>query len=139
MRAAIVVEARSWLDTKFQHQARIKGVACDCAGLVIGVCKALGLTDFDKADYSRIPDGVMLKATCDAEMTPITIDAIQPGDVLLFRFDGHPQHLAIVGDYAHGGLSIIHAYSLARKVTEHRLDDVWRSRIVAAYKLPGVE
>lgn len=145
MRERIVVEARSWIGTRFHHQARLKGVGCDCAGLVVGVCKELGLSDFDKSDYARQPDGVMLKQTCDQNMTAIPFVDAQPGDVLLFKFDADPQHLAIVGDYAHGGLSIIHAYSLARKgkelgwVVETRLDSVWIKRIVAAYRLPGVQ
>jgi cell wall-associated NlpC family hydrolase len=105
---------------------------------VVGVCKELGLSDFDKTDYSRIPDGIMLKRVCDENMSAIPFADAQPGDVLLFRFENHPQHLAIIGDYPHGGLSIIHAYSIVRKVVEMRLDDVWISRIVSAYKLPGV-
>ena len=138
-RGIIVAEARSWIGTRFAHQARLKGVACDCAGLVVGVCKELGLSDFDKADYTHSPDGQMMQATCAEQMTPIEVAAVQPGDVLLFRFNEAPQHLAIVGDYAlGGGLSIIHAYSLAHKVVETRLDDLWQSRIVAAYRLPGV-
>jgi hypothetical protein len=53
-------------------------------------------------------------------------------------FDSEPQHVAIVGDYAYGGLSIIHAFLMARKVVETRLDDVWQCRVVAAYKFRGV-
>ena len=139
MRGAIVAEARTWLGTRFHHQARLKGVGCDCAGLVVGVCKALGLSDFDKTDYTRQPDGVMLKRVCDENMTAIPLAEVRPGDALLFRFEQDPQHLAIVGDYAHGGLSIIHAYAPARKVIETRLDSAWLARAVSAYRLPGVE
>jgi NlpC/P60 family putative phage cell wall peptidase len=138
IREAIVREARSWINTRFHHQARVKGIGCDCAGLVIGVCRELGLSNFDKSDYSRIPDGAMLKQTCDENMTLIPFDDAQIGDVLLFKFNSHPQHLALIGDYPSGGFSIIHAYSLARKVIETRLDDVWLARVVACYRLPGV-
>jgi hypothetical protein len=47
----------------------------------------------------------------------------------------------VVGDYVHGGLSLIHAYNGAgvNKVVEHRLDESWRRRIVAAWQFRGVE
>ncbi len=138
IREQIVAEARSWINTRFVHQARLKGVGCDCAGLVVGVCKALGLSDFDKADYSRIPDGVMMRRICEENMTAIAFIDVQPGDALLFHFGSHPQHLGIVGDYPHGGLSIIHAYMPSHKVIETRLNEVWIGRIVACYSLPGV-
>lgn len=138
MRKQIVAEARDWMDTPFHHQARCKGTGVDCVGLVIGVCKQLKLTDFDHYTYSRIPDGTMMKATCEANMTQIPFTDLVPGDVILFRFGSHPQHLAIVGDHPHGGLSIIHAYAPNKKVVEMSLDHTWRDRIVACYRLPGV-
>ena len=137
-RAQIVSEARSWLGTRFQHQAHLKGVGCDCAGLVVGVCKALTLSDFDKTDYTHLPDGAMLRQVCNDHMTPITLTEAQPGDAILCHFGGHPQHLGILGDYPLGGLSIIHAYSLAKRVIETRLDADWAARVVCAYRLPGV-
>ncbi len=140
-RAQVAAEARTWLGTPWQHQARLKGVGCDCVGLVIGVARDLGVVDadFNVDGYKRIPDGVTLMTQCHAHMTRIDAASIDVGDVLLMRFNGNPQHLAIVGDYAHGGLSIIHAYALSRAVVEHALSDQWRQHVVCAYKLPGVE
>ena len=40
-RAAIVAEARAWIGTRYRHQASVKGVGCDCLGLVRGVWRAL--------------------------------------------------------------------------------------------------
>jgi NlpC/P60 family putative phage cell wall peptidase len=37
----IVAEARSWIGTPYRHQASLKGVGCDCLGLVRGVWRAL--------------------------------------------------------------------------------------------------
>src|SRR6478752_1062671 len=34
-------EARLWLNTPYQHQASLRGVGCDCLGLVRGVWRAL--------------------------------------------------------------------------------------------------
>lgn len=131
----IVDEARSWKDTKFQHQARVKGVGCDCVGLIIGVRKALKISDFDTMAYSKIPDGKVLKDMCDEHMRPIAFDELEFGDVILFKFKDKPQHLAIVGNHPHGGFSIIHAYSVSRKVVESSLDKTWLDRIVCCYKL----
>ena len=142
-RAAVVAEARSWLGTPWQHQARAKGVGVDCGGLVIGIARALGLVPeaMDIGGYARQPDGESLLAHCDAWMQRLQ-GAPQPGDVLVMRFDTRPQHVAVVADYAHGGLSIVHALDHAdrrrARVVEHRLDAAARARIVAAYALPGV-
>lgn len=143
-RADIVAEARAWLGTPWQHQARSNGVAVDCAGLVIGVSRVLGLVSagMDVTHYPRMPDGRSLIAHCDEWMRRIPAAAAQPGDVLVMRFDVHPQHLAIVADYPHGGLAIVHALdSRDRKrarVVEHRLTPALRAKIVAAYALPGI-
>lgn len=39
-RDALVAEARSWIGTSYRHQASVKGVGCDCLGLVRGVWRA---------------------------------------------------------------------------------------------------
>lgn len=143
-RAAVVAEARSWLGTPWQHQARTRGVGVDCAGLVIGVARALGIVaaGMDVNHYARMPDGRNLIAHCDEWMHRIPPHAAQPGDVLVMRFDRHPQHLAIACDYAHGGLAIVHALDnqdrRRARVVEHRLAPQLRANVVAAYALPGV-
>lgn len=146
-RAEIVAEARQWRETPFQHQGRTRGVACDCGGLVGGVAVALGILPatwwadvFDPlhGGYSRTPAHGTLQGICELFMVQIDAETIQPGDVVLMRFKVEPQHLGIVADYVHGGLSLIHALSTAGKVTEHRFAPEWRSRIVAAYSFPGV-
>lgn len=144
-RAAVVAEARSWIGTPWQHQARSKGVGVDCAGLVIGVSRALGIVVpwMDVTHYARMPDGRSLLYHCDEWMRRVARVLARPGDVLVMRFDEHPQHLAIASDYAHGGLSIVHALdSRDRKrarVVEHRLSPELRAKVVAVYVLPGVD
>ncbi len=136
--AQIVMAARGWLDTRFAHQGRLKGVGCDCAGLVIGVAHELGLSAFDATGYAARPDGRMLKDTCDREMMILARDDIRPGDVGLFAITHDPQHLAIFAVHPMGGLSIIHAFAHNRKVVENRYDESWQARLVQAYRLPGV-
>jgi cell wall-associated NlpC family hydrolase len=79
------------------------------------------------AGYARQPFGNLLKAICEAQ--GVKVDKPQPGDILLMRFVREPQHLGI-----HAGDTIIHSYQRAGKVTEHRMDNVWRDRIVAVYR-----
>lgn len=139
-RAAVVAEARSWIGTPWVHQHRAKGVAVDCAGLVIGVARALGLlpAGFDVTGYGRHPDGSLI-AVCDQHMRRIHGNDLQPGDVLVVAIEKDPQHMGIVGDYRHGGLSLIHAASKAGQVVESRLLFVRNFRFRGAYALPGVD
>jgi len=39
-RSLIVAETRAWIGTPYRHQASLKGVGCDCLGLVRGVWRA---------------------------------------------------------------------------------------------------
>jgi cell wall-associated NlpC family hydrolase len=138
-RADVVAEARAWLGTPWMHQQRRRGVAVDCAGLVIGVARALGLVapDFDVQGYVRVPDGSLLQR-CGQFMARTSQGAMQPGDVLVVAIDGDPCHMGIIGDYRHGGLSLIHAATRAGRVIEHRLMFAGNLRFRAAFTLPGV-
>lgn len=120
---------------------------CDCLGLLIGVAQELALRSsgsqhllawFDENSYGHYPDETHLRRRLDALLTAVEIQEVIPGDVLLFRIDESARHLAIVSDYPPGGsgLGIIHAYAPARAVVEHRLDECWKKRIVAVYRLP---
>lgn len=136
----IVTCARSWVGTPYHHQARLKGVGVDCAGLVIGVARELGRVapEFDVAGYARRPDGWSFLAWADEYMTRVPREHMAPGHCVVVRFGRHPQHLGIVGDYLHGGLSIIHAM-VGRGVVETRLLLDNNMQFVAAYALPRGE
>jgi NlpC/P60 family putative phage cell wall peptidase len=146
-RSAVVAEARGWLGTPFAHQAHAKGVGADCAGLVAGVAISLGLLPADWWErsfapwggYPRTPTIGIVPVLCRRFMRHLEPAQAQAGDVLLLRLSVEPQHLAIATPYQHGGLAMIHAYSRAGAVVEHRLADVWRARIVAAFALPGID
>ncbi len=137
-REDIISEARTWIGTPWRHQGRLKGIACDCAGLIIGVMDAIGVPYQDIEAYDRHPDGRMLQATCDAQMTRAPLDKINIGDVVLMAWSKNiPQHLGIIGTHE-SGLSIIHAYAPSRKVVETIFDQSLRARVVAAYSLAGL-
>lgn len=140
-REDIVAEARTWLGTPWRHQHRTKGLAVDCAGLVIGVARTLGLVapDFDVTGYSRNPDGTLL-AVCERHLQRIPREAMQPGDVVVVASAEDPQHLGIVGDYVHGGLSLIHATSTGQRgVVETRLMFAVNFKFRAAFAFHGVD
>lgn len=134
-RADIVAAAEGWLGTPFRHQGRAKGVGCDCAGLLVGVGRELGLPVGDVQAYSRQPDGASLQRHLERLAVPVPLAKARAGDVLLLRIGRHPRHLALL---CPGGW-MIHAWSDAGAVVRTRLTDRWRRRIVAAYRFPGIE
>lgn len=137
---AIVDKAREYLNTPFHHQGRVKGVGVDCVGLVICVGKELGYasSDFNYTGYSRMPDGRVLSEQLGMHLKLIEREEMQPGDVVCVAFDIYPQHVGIIGDYRHGGLSIIHAAGKHKKVIETRLMFSEAMRFVAAYRFPSI-
>lgn len=137
-RERLVAAARGWLGTPFHHQASVRQVGCDCVGLIRGVALELGLPQgrFDDVryrGYSRVPSpGLLLRGLGEC-LTPITggLKVTLPGDVLLFRIDDAPQHLALRTD-----IGMLHAYARKRRVVEHVIDDTWQRRFVSAWRLP---
>jgi len=137
-REAIVEEARRWIGTPFVHQGRVRGLAVDCIGLVIetgracGVTAAMGDPAWDFREYGPMPNAGRLLSVTESLLSRVPVPEAAPGDVLLFRLAGDPQHFGIFA-----GETVIHAYQRFGCV-EHRLADVWRARIMRAYRFPGV-
>lgn len=137
----IVRQARTWKGTRFHHQARLKGIGCDCLGLVVGVAEEVGLRDangrllsaYDETSYSKAPNGEYLTGKLEELLTSVPLKEKRPGDIGLFLIDGNPQHLAIISDFE-GGLGMIHCYAQARGVVEHRLDEQWESKLIKVYR-----
>lgn len=144
-REAFVAEARTWIGTPWRPEGHTKGLGADCAGFIRGVIWTLGLAQRHHPDYilhyPMTPDGVMLKSECDKWLSPIVPEAMRPGDVLLLRAERQPQHMGIIGDYVHGGLSLIHGCNSVRppRVLETRLMFARGLHFVGAYAVPGVE
>ena len=134
----VVRGARGYLDTPFHHQGRNRA-GMDCAGLIARVAWDLGLSEYDLRDYGPVPNGDRMRAVLREQLEELPPgSALELGLVALLRFEKDPQHLAFVADYLHGGWSLVHALQAAGRVTEHRLNQLWRNRIVALYRLPGV-
>lgn len=135
----VVTEARSWLGTPFHWQASLKGVGADCRGLVVGVARELGLPEAQSlhatmlANYDEVVPIALLRKGLAATLQ--RIPEPEPGDVLLLKAGGKPQHLGIfTGD------DVIHCWGrgpagLVRCVLAHPakvafrawpLDSAWR-------------
>lgn len=140
-RQDVVAQARSWLGTPYQHQARCKGAGVDCAGLIIGVAHALGASLFDTTAYGRQPLGAKLLEILQANARPAG-HAWLPGQIVLMRFASEPQHLGILAPSVPGAwldqLHLIHAYGHSGRVVEHRLSSLWQHRVLARFEFPGV-
>lgn len=142
-RYSIAKEAREWIGTRWHHQASLKGVGTDCIGLVVGVAAACGIAEAasfratpEYRNYGREPDPKMLLDGCDRWLMRISMWDVRLADILVFRFAKEPQHFALVSK--ENPQYIIHAYAQVRKVVENRLDDVWSSRVVRAYRFRGL-
>ncbi len=137
----IVAHARGWLGTPFHHQARLRGVGCDCLGLIVGVVNELELKDaqgtplaaYDEVTYSREPDGAYLIEKLVGLLDEVPVVDMRAGDLALFRVRENPQHLAILTDYE-GAIGMIHCFAQARRVVEHRLDDDWKFRLLKVFR-----
>jgi hypothetical protein len=58
----------------------------------------------------------------------------------MMRFDRLPQHLGVLVPYRDSLVAVVHALMKPKpQVAEHRLDERWRQRIVAAFAFPGIE
>lgn len=128
----IVAAARECLDTPFHHQGRIVGLALDCAGVAVHVASKWYEVEEPPA-YGRLPHDAMLEQWIERQPFLERAAIPQAGDLLLMRFKGEPQHLAI-----HAGDLMIHAYQEFEKTVEHNLDDKWCRRIVRAYRFKGI-
>lgn len=129
----VVDEARTWLGTPYTHQGRLKSVGVDCIGLIIGVAHNLGLSEYDIYSYARIPDGTMMLQLMQENMTQISNSEVLLGDIGLFSFIKHPQHVAIFSD-----LGMIHSFSSTGKCVEHRFAAPWDKRLISVFRLKGI-
>lgn len=153
--AAIVAEARTWINTPYHHQAALKGIGCDCIGLVSGVAEALGLpeaaawrNDLRFRGYSQTPVPALLLQACDTYLDKITVAQARLGDILLFAHMRQPMHFGIISQERHEEmvlcrtptlmpLSVIHSYIPVGRVTENSIDAKWLARVIGAYRYRG--
>lgn len=139
-RAAVVAEVATWLGTPYRHRASLKGVGCDCLGLVRGVWRAL-IGDEPETLPAYTPDWAEaggVETLADAgfrHLAAVDKADVGPGDVVVFRWRANlpAKHIGILvaADrfiHAQQGAAVAHA----------ALTPWWRRRIAFAFRFPGV-
>ena len=141
MQARVIKEALVWIGTPYRHQGTLKGVGCDCLGLVRGVWRAL---------YGEEPESMQPYSPdwAEAGRVDALIEAARrhfierpkeemaAGDVILFRWK--PTHAAkhlgiLVSNHA-----FIHAYE-GHAVMISALVPQWRSRIAGVFSFKPIK
>jgi NlpC/P60 family putative phage cell wall peptidase len=144
-RLQIVAEARAWIGTPYRHQASLKGIGCDCLGLVRGVWRALLGEEPQAAppysrDWAEASGAETLAQAARVHLIEIAPSQFLPGDVLLFRYrERYPaKHAAIVTscDLPADAL-MVHAHDGAA-VAEAAIAPWWRRRLAYAFRFPGL-
>jgi len=138
--SAIIAEARAWIGTPYRHQASLKGVGCDCLGLVRGVWRAVVGVEPERAppyapDWAESSSGEPLAEAALRHLVAVDVADIAPGDVVLFRWRAGlaAKHAAIVT----APDLMVHAHDGAA-VAEVALAPWWRRRLAYAFRFPGV-
>ena len=139
-RSLIVAETRTWLGTPYQHQASLKGVGCDCLGLVRGVWRGVIGAEPEAAPpyapgWAEAANGEPLAEAAARHLVAINCTEFSGGDVLLFRWRSNmpAKHAAIVTS----SQTMVHAHDGAA-VAEVSIAPWWRRRLAYAFRFPGV-
>jgi len=137
--AVVITAARGWLGTPYHDQASLRGVGCDCLGLVRGVWRELhGAEPLPLPAYSRdwgeTGTREPLAEAARKVMVEVPLASIVPGALILFRMrtGAVAKHCGIVT----APDRFIHAYERTG-VVEVRLDHAWRRRLAFAFLFPS--
>jgi len=139
-RDLIVAEAMSWLGTPYLHQASLKGIGCDCLGLLRGVWRAVQGPEPEPLpgytpDWAEAHGKETLAAAARRHLVEIAIADATAGDVLLFRWRKNltAKHAVVLVARDR----FVHAYHGATVATA-TLTPWWRRRAAYAFSFPGL-
>ena len=131
----VIAAARGWLGTPYHDQASVRGVGCDCLGLVRGVWRELRGPEPmpippDRRDWGETGTREALAEAARRVMLEIPVANLAPGALLLFRMRAGAvaKHCGIVAVPDR----FIHAYERTG-VVEVSLDAAWRRRVAFAF------
>jgi NlpC/P60 family putative phage cell wall peptidase len=134
----VVTAARGWLGTPYRHQASLRGVGCDCLGLVRGVWRdCVGVEPETapaySADWAEASAGEMLADAAGRHLVRVDGLKFEAGDVVLFRWRPHlPAKHAGIATTAN---SMVHAQD-GLAVSEVPLAPWWLRRVAFVYRFP---
>jgi NlpC/P60 family putative phage cell wall peptidase len=138
-RDEIVGAARSWIGTPYLHQASLKGVGCDCLGLVRGVWRECFGPEPEAApvyspDWAEAGGAEALAEAGYRHLIVVDDLTFQAGDVLLFRWRQHlpAKHAGI----ATSSTRMVHVQD-GVAVSEIDLSDWWMRRLAFVFRFPA--
>lgn len=138
IRATVIAAARTWIGTPYRHQASLKGLGCDCLGLVRGVWRDVYRAEPEmppaySRDWAEALGEETLRDAAARHMVPVAKDNAAPGDLLLFAVNDQApaKHCAILT--APGRM--IHAWE-AHPVAEVSLSGWWLRRLKFVFAFP---
>jgi NlpC/P60 family putative phage cell wall peptidase len=136
----VVAAARGWIGTPYRHQASLRGVGCDCLGLLRGIWRELHGAEPEPPpaytpDWAEAQGRETLAEAARRHLVEIDPAMASPGDVLLFAYgpQAPAKHCAVQS----GPSRMIHAYE-PHGVAEVWVVPWWRSRLRFAFRFPGV-
>ncbi|MBD8894043.1 NlpC/P60 family protein [Roseibium litorale] len=138
LKAQAVDIARLWLRTPYHHQASVRGVGCDCLGLLRGIWRDLYGSEPEalpaySPDWGQVGRVETLLDAAERHMLPVPLAEAGPGDVVVFRMRGGAiaKHCGILS----GNGRMVHAQENAG-VVEVDYSGAWHRRAVAAFAFP---
>ena len=122
VRKAVVESARRMLGTPYRFGGDSPGRGFDCSGLVVYSYRRAGVEGLPRSAHQL-----------ERRAVPISLDELQPGDLLFFRLSGaKTSHVAIY----EGNRHFIHAPSSGKRVERIAFDHpYWGPRIGRAGRL----
>ncbi|MFN3720805.1 MAG: NlpC/P60 family protein [Rhizobium rhizophilum] len=162
--ARVLAIAGTWIGTPYRHQGAVKGVGCDCLGLVRGIWREVYGAEPEAVpayapDWAERAGEERLLAAAERHFVGVSaLEKSLPGDLVLFRFRPHlaAKHLGILArlpsegddrgcrdpvDCGHDERrdpppdAFIHAYEQSA-VTLSALVPGWRRRIAGIFRFP---
>lgn len=134
----IISAARTWIGTPYLHQASLKGVGCDCLGLVRGVWREVYGTEPEQppaysGDWAEASGRETMAEAARRHCIEIPCTDGQPGDLILFRWRAHlpAKHAGILS----GTDTLIHAQD-GTCVSEIHLSAWWQKCMAFAFRFP---
>lgn len=134
----VVEISRTWIGTRYHHQASLRGVGCDCLGLVRGVWRELFGEEPEalpaySPDWGQVSGRETLLEAAGRHFRPVALDSAGAGHVVVFRMRAGAiaKHCAILT----GNGSMVHAIEKAG-VVEIAFSPSWQGRAVAAFAFP---
>lgn len=139
IRSRILVEALTWLNTPYHHQARVKGIGVDCAQLVAGVAenvfdrlKPINIEVYSVEWHMHNREEKMCDIIESFGCSSKPLEDRIPGDILTFQFGRVQSHMGILMNDER----FIHARLDIGKVVINQLSGDWLARLGRVYKFP---